>query len=170
MKDVPESVNIAQIVKRVIKEMSILAQKNGVTICLKIKKPKISTILIDALRFQEVIENLLANAVSYSQASGTVIISIDQKDGWVSITVKDTGIGISSQDQRKIFTKFFRAENAVAKDVEGSGLGLYVVKTYVEGWGGKVQVKSRIDKGSIFRVLLPVKMNHKKLNKRRRKI
>jgi len=73
-----------------------------------------------------------------------------------SITIKDSGIGIGLQDQQKLFTKFFRTANAVEHNPEGSGLGLYVVKSYVESWGGKVAVESIEGKGSTFSVQLPL--------------
>jgi signal transduction histidine kinase len=74
------------------------------------------------------------------------------------ISVKDTGIGISVAELGKIYTKFFRAQRAVAQNPEGSGLGLYVVKSYVESWGGKVTVESVEGKGSTFTITLPIKV------------
>jgi len=76
----------------------------------------------------------------------------------VKIEVSDTGIGIPKEAQEKIFEKFFRAVNAAQIITDGSGLGLFVVKSYVEGWGGTVSFKSLEGKGSKFVVKLPLKV------------
>lgn len=162
IRNTPKLVNIIEIIKSVIKEMNILALKTGVNIQLIKKKTEIPKFLIDPLRVQEVIENLVANAITYSHPSGVVEITVDQKDDRVIITVKDNGVGISSEDQKKLFTKFFRSEQAIAKNTEGSGLGLYVVKSYVDGWGGNISVHSSLGKGSTFSITLPIDMKKKK--------
>jgi two-component system phosphate regulon sensor histidine kinase PhoR len=74
----------------------------------------------------------------------------------IKISVKDTGIGIPEKDKVRIFQKFFRAENAILNATEGSGLGLYLVKSYVEGWGGTVEFESELGKGALFTIKLPI--------------
>lgn len=158
VRDTPRLVNITQIVKRVVKEMRILALKNEISIRLQIKDPNIQSLYIDPLRVQEVIENLVTNAITYSYPSGIVEVILDKKDDMVNLSVKDTGVGMTREDRRKLFTKFFRSERAIAKNTEGAGLGLYVVKSYIEGWGGTISVSSTKGKGSTFTITLPVKM------------
>jgi two-component system phosphate regulon sensor histidine kinase PhoR len=99
--------------------------------------------------------NLLINAVIYNKRGGSVDVSISEEDGFVEIAVKDTGIGISKADQGKIFTKFFRSKTAKELNAEGTGLGLYLVKSYVDKWGGKVSFESN-DK-TTFKIYLPKK-------------
>jgi signal transduction histidine kinase len=139
----------------------MLAERNNITLQIDVKKSNIPNLHIDLLLIQEVIENLIANAIAYSTPSGKVDIIVDASENTVSIAVKDTGIGISKEDQKKLFTKFFRSEKAKIKNTEGSGLGLYVVKSYVERWGGKMNVESEEGKGSIFTILLPIKAGAK---------
>ena len=91
---------------------------------------------------------------------GKIKIIIDKKSDMVAIAITDTGIGISSKDQQKLFTKFFRTEKAINTNTEGSGLGLYVVKSYVESWGGKITLKSTEGKGTTFFLELPIKMKN----------
>lgn len=157
VKDIPKSTNLIEAVADVVKELQMLAQKKGITLSLEIKQPKVPNMYIDSLRFCEVMENLIMNAIEYTPFSGKVVVTINKDGETAVITIKDTGIGMSAEEQKKLFTKFFRLPRAVAQNPEGSGLGLYVVKSYVEGWGGKILVKSAPGKGSTFTVNLPMK-------------
>ncbi|HSW88387.1 MAG TPA: PAS domain S-box protein [Candidatus Saccharimonadales bacterium] len=156
IRDTPKLINIVDIIKDVLKEMNLIAAKNSITIQLEIKKPKIPSMFIDPLRLQEIIENLITNAIAYSISHGKVEIIVALNANTVCISVKDTGIGISKHDQKKLFTKFFRSERATVKNTQGSGLGLYVVKSYVDGWGGEIAVDSEEGKGSTFSIRLPI--------------
>lgn len=161
VRDAPQSIQIIDVIKNVIKNMNILAVKNNIILHLDLKKPVISTIFIDPLRVREIIDNVVANAIMYSKPQGIVEIIVDQKDDTLLIAVKDTGIGISKIDKNRLFTKFFRSEKASVKNAEGSGLGLYVAKSYVEGWGGKISVVSEEGRGSTFTISLPMTVkNH----------
>ena len=102
------------------------------------------------------INNLLNNAVKYSSDGGAVAVRLDESRGGVRIEVEDRGMGISPNEIRKIFTKFFRASNAIREKTKGTGLGLALVKAIVEGHGGKVNVTSELGKGSVFTVEFPL--------------
>jgi len=106
--------------------------------------------------FFQVLQNLISNAVKYTPKEGSVKVSVDFKENKVTISVSDTGIGIPKDEQDKIFKKFFRASNAALKETEGSGLGLSVVKSYIEEAGGRIWFESRERKGTTFFVELPV--------------
>jgi PAS domain S-box-containing protein len=155
VKDTPKLTNIIELVRDAVKSMGIVAAKNKITIHLTIKKT-IPALLIDPLRVQEVIENLITNAIEYSNAAGKLEVVVDKLPQKILIIVKDTGIGISEIDKKKLFTKFFRSEKASVKNAEGTGLGLYVVKSYVEGWGGDISLVSKEGKGSTFTISLPI--------------
>lgn len=156
VRDTPKLMDIPGLIKDVVKAMSILAAKNNITLYLNLKNRKVPNIFIDPLRLQEVIENLVANAITYSNSDGKIEIIIEKRDRMIFIAIKDTGIGISKEDKKKLFTKFFRSEKATIKNAEGSGLGLYVVKSYVDGWGGSIAVESSEGKGSTFTLTLPI--------------
>jgi two-component system phosphate regulon sensor histidine kinase PhoR len=98
----------------------------------------------------QVIQNLLTNANRYSLEGGTITVTITQKDHVIEYAVKDNGIGIPSDQVAKLFEKFFRADNALQMVPEGSGLGLSLVKSLVEGWGGKIWFESEVNKGTTF--------------------
>jgi len=156
IKDNPQRTNIVQLVQDAVKGMRVLAGKKNIKLDLVIKPDNLPIIFIDPLRLHEVIQNLVANAVEYNNPNGKVKITIDQKtDNALLISVEDTGIGISTEDQKKLFTKFFRSEKGAASNTEGSGLGLYLVKSYIEGWGGKISVVSKEGVGSKFTMTMP---------------
>ncbi len=112
----------------------------------------------DAKMIQIIFENLISNAVKYTSRGGTIRVKMQKKGNEISIGVEDTGIGIPTEQQSKIFTKFFRADNASSYKADGTGLGLYIVKTMVEKIGGKIWFKSTENKGTIFYVAIPLKL------------
>jgi len=156
VKNEPKLANILEIIQGAVKEMEPEARKRLVTLDIKIKKPNIPNIIIDSNRFREVIQNLLSNAVKYTLKGGSVSVEIDSTVNFLEIAVLDNGIGIPEKDKIRIFTKFARAKNATLIDTEGSGLGLYIVKSFVEGWGGKIYFESQENKGTTFYISLPL--------------
>lgn len=102
------------------------------------------------------IQNMLSNANRYGPENSTIYVSIIQKGTMIEYSVKDTGIGIPKEQQSRIFEKFFRAENALKLVPEGSGLGLSLVKSLVEGWGGKVWFETEENKGTTFFFTIPL--------------
>ncbi len=151
----PEYINAAGVVTKAVKDILPYAQKKGVKVTFK--KNTDGKIYIDQKRFLQVIQNLLSNAVNYNTNNGQVEVILDKLDGNIRLIVKDTGIGIPERDKGKIFTKFFRAENAVKSHVEGTGLGLYIVKSFILKMGGKISFTSTEGLGSKFVVILPTK-------------
>jgi signal transduction histidine kinase len=105
---------------------------------------------------EQVLENLVSNAIKYTPAEGTVEVRFAQADGTVRVEVSDTGVGVPEADRAKLFTEFFRAENAKAVEESGTGLGLVIVKEILDGIGGRIFMASEEKVGSIFVVHLPV--------------
>lgn len=103
-----------------------------------------------------VMNNLIANAVTYTPAGGSVSVKLRRQDGHALVTVADTGIGIPEADRRKIFTKFFRADNVKASNPAGSGLGLYIAKALTVRMGGKIWFESKEGEGTEFFVSFPI--------------
>ena len=104
-----------------------------------------------------VIQNLLSNAIKYTPEGGKIEISlsVDEKKNLI-LKVSDTGYGIPKNQQDKIFTKLFRADNVIGKDTEGTGLGLYIAKSIVEQAGGKIWFESKENIGTTFYVSLVI--------------
>lgn len=152
--DEPAKTDLKKVVIDAASELKFNAEAKKVKINLKLlKTPEIT---IDPKRFREVIMNLVSNAVKYNRLNGTVDITMKAEKEWIKIMVEDTGIGVPKDDQHRVFNKFFRAKNAVVSETEGSGLGLYVVQKFVEGWGGKISIESKEGKGTKVTLLLPI--------------
>jgi two-component system phosphate regulon sensor histidine kinase PhoR len=105
--------------------------------------------LVDAL------VNLLTNAYKYSPERGNIRLRATADEKYVRIAVIDQGIGIARREHRRIFDKFYRANELLSSDVEGSGLGLAIVRHVVQAHGGRVALESEIGKGSTFTLMLP---------------
>ncbi len=110
----------------------------------------------DVERLRQVVSNLLDNAIKYNRDEGEILISATREDGWVKVTVADTGIGIPAKDLPRIFERFYRVDKARSRELGGTGLGLSIVKHIVEAHGGQVSVASQLDQGSIFSFTVPL--------------
>jgi signal transduction histidine kinase len=102
------------------------------------------------------LDNLLENAIKYTSPGGTINYSVSVNNNLLHISVKDSGIGVPEHEISRLFTKFFRAENAVMLQTSGTGLGLYVVKKIVEKHGGSVRIDSKENEGTEVSISLPV--------------
>jgi signal transduction histidine kinase len=102
------------------------------------------------------IRNLVENAIQYTRPGGTVDISVRSEADDAVLTVRDTGVGIPSRDQGRIFERFYRVDRARSRETGGTGLGLSIVKHVVENHGGSVSVQSTLGEGSTFTVRLPI--------------
>lgn len=120
-------------------------------------KPKdFPTIPMDQEVIWQVFLNLISNACRYAPDKGEIKVSGEKKGDYVEFQVEDNGIGIPKEAQDRVFNKFFRAENAIKMVPEGSGLGLSLVKSLVEGWGGKIWFKSKPGKGTTMYFTIPI--------------
>jgi signal transduction histidine kinase len=108
------------------------------------------------VRLDQVVSNLVDNAIKFTSEGGMVTVSAREEKGEVVVEVKDTGIGIAPEDQVHLFEKFYRVNSEETSDIEGTGLGLAIVKSIVEGHGGRVWVKSQPGQGSTFGFALPI--------------
>jgi two-component system phosphate regulon sensor histidine kinase PhoR len=115
----------------------------------------IPKIVIDREAVSEAIVNLLDNAVKYSGETKFIKMVIGNENDSVFIEVKDKGIGISEEDQQKVFDKFYRVSSGLVHTTKGTGLGLSLVKQIMEAHKGKIILKSKIGEGSIFKLVFP---------------
>jgi PAS domain S-box-containing protein len=116
----------------------------------------IGTVNSSPLYLEEVLQNFITNSIKYTQ-EGSVTLHIRKTDKGILFAVKDTGIGISKTDQKRIFEKFYRSEDYRTRETSGTGLGLYVVQKLAHKLGVTVEVKSRLNHGSTFSFVLPLK-------------
>jgi two-component system phosphate regulon sensor histidine kinase PhoR len=121
-----------------------------------------SLLMADKIHFVNVINNILDNANKYSSGSPSILISTRNMNNGIMVSVEDKGIGISAENQKHIFKRFYRVPTGNIHDVKGFGLGLYYVKTMVEAHGGSVNLKSEPGKGTRFDLYFPFKHTHDK--------
>lgn len=147
---VTEYVSLSEIAESTIKNMQNIAEEKQITIVNEIKPD----IVIDANKdkVSQVALNLLSNAVSYSKASSEVIVRVYKDANKRIMEVQDFGIGISAEDQQHIFERFYRVDKARSRESGGTGLGLSITKHIMEAHNGRINVFSRPNEGSTFRV------------------
>src|SRR6266700_5004614 len=113
-------------------------------------------VLGDADRVKQILTNLFSNAHKYTPEEGHIDLSVEVVGPFACMAVTDSGIGLSTEEQARLFTRFYRAHNAAAKGVGGTGLGLAITRSLVEMQGGEIQVTSEPGHGSTFRFTLPL--------------
>jgi signal transduction histidine kinase len=148
--------SLEDLVEDLIKEFTPLAQASNVKVKFG-SQSDLPKIFADYSQIRLVIENFLDNAIHYIKESGLVEIKIEKRNQNLYFEIKDDGVGIPREDQRYIFQKFFRAENILKYQTQGSGLGLYISKAVVERSGGKIGFSSQEGVGSTFWFTLPIK-------------
>ena len=117
---------------------------------------RLGQIQADERKVRQVVLNLLSNAIKFTPEGGQIEVGAVAKDGFVEVSVSDTGIGIAPEDQEKVFEEFGQVGTA-AKKIEGTGLGLTLCRKFVELHGGKIWVKSQLGQGSTFTFTVPVR-------------
>ncbi|QQZ10334.1 two-component system histidine kinase PnpS [Heyndrickxia vini] len=153
----PEPLNATDVIYETVDTLQEEINKKQLILKLPTKKP----VIIDAEkdRLQQIILNLVANAVTYTPDKGTIEIGIDEKEDQINLTIKDTGIGISQEELPRIFERFYRVDKARSRNSGGTGLGLAIVKHLVESHHGSIQVESEEGKGTQFTITLPKKQS-----------
>lgn len=133
--------DLSELVQEVVSEFRRIADHKSVKIAFSPGADE-TPVLADKKKVRVIVENLIDNAVKYSQDSGTVEVSLLVKDSLVFVSVKDHGIGIPPEDQEKIFGKYFRGANAKSHESTGSGLGLYIAREVAKRHGGDIVFNS----------------------------
>jgi PAS domain S-box-containing protein len=152
----PTPVNLKQLTNELVQELESSRKQKSIKIKIHQKPSNIPPVLVDKNALTQVILNLLSNAIDYSPEGSQIVASIVLNDGQVEFSVKDEGIGISSEDQGKIFDKFYRSGKAKEVAQAGTGLGLPLAKSIVDSWGGRIRVDSEENKGSTFYFTIPI--------------
>jgi two-component system phosphate regulon sensor histidine kinase PhoR len=149
-----DSVDVGALARRSVALVQPLAQRRQIVVrCAG--EGEALCVVGDEEKLTQVLVNLLDNAVKYTEAGGTVEVSVQASDGRAILSVRDTGIGIPPADRDRIFERFYRVDRARSRESGGTGLGLSIVKHIVEAHEGTVSVESRLGQGSVFTVTLP---------------
>ncbi len=148
-----ETLDLAELAERCIDTIRPAAAEKGVALELVSDRP--SPISGDPRRLTQVLDNLVSNAVKFSEDAGSVTVSVASHGDTATCAVADTGIGIASDEQGQIFSRFFRASTATARAIPGTGLGLAICRALVEQHGGSISLESREGEGTSVTVTLP---------------
>jgi len=149
-----ETTDLHELISESVKNNTVALQKKSGKFELYLNAEN-SLVNIDKLHFSNVLYNLMDNAIKYCTISPTITITTSSSHHQFTLDVKDNGIGISEDNLKKIFHRFYRVPTGNLHDVKGFGLGLNYVKLVVESHGGKIMVNSKMGSGSTFTILLP---------------
>ncbi len=133
------------------------ASSAGLT--LELESPESLSVMVDAQRMAQVVDNLISNAIKFTPSGGAVHVCLAVDGKRVELEVTDTGIGIEAHDRERLFTRFFRAREAEERSIQGVGLGLSIAKSIVESHGGRIEFESTVGNGTVFRVRLPLEVD-----------
>lgn len=174
-----KKINFADIVTDVIRNFKAQVKKKKLTLIWNQAQSQLPKVSADTVRIAQVVTNLVSNAVKYTSDKGQIEIKlekktgqqlknlseksktitmqyVDSKGGYLVLSVKDTGMGISVKDQEKLFTRFFRSKQVLQSETEGTGLGLYITKSIINLHQGDIWFISKLGKGSTFYFSLPI--------------
>ena len=154
---VPKEIKLSPLVEDVFMNLSSKATVKHIKLKNKVEPGK--TILADKIRFEQMLTNLIDNAVKFNRENGSVSVAFAQKNETHLISVTDEGEGISNEHLQRIFERFYRTDRARSRHIGGTGLGLAIVKHLARLHGGEVSVASTLGKGSIFTIELPQSSN-----------
>ena len=148
----PERFDLADVLKDVVQDLQETTKSHKITY----NKPGKQKLFINAdrERIEQVLVNIISNAIKYSRKPGDIIVNASRKNNEIKVDIIDEGIGIPKKDLENIFLRFFRVSGS-ASSFSGSGVGLYITSEIVKSHGGKIWVESKLGKGSIFHFTLP---------------
>lgn len=149
------SVNINEILETVLKRLKPIAATKNIELVFESFRPVIAE--VDEIKFASVVTNLVENAIKYNNTDGTVTASLNSDHQYFYLKVTDTGIGISEEDQKRVFERFFRVDKARARETGGTGLGLAITKEIVLKHHGSIKIHSKESEGTTFTVRIPLK-------------
>ena len=152
---VPRETHLGGVTGSVLDEMRTLVEEKGHRLTVS-GDDAVPTVMTDPQLLRQVVMNLVSNAIKYTRPGGEITIRMVRGDDGLVWAIRDSGIGIPKDAQRRLFEKFYRAENVLSIETEGTGLGLYLIKRIVERLGGRVWCESEEGSGATFSFTLPL--------------
>ena len=150
----PEQMSVFEVTEGVVERLRPQAQEGMLTLRNDVPEG-LAQIEADPMRIEQVLTNLIQNAIKFTSEEGTITVSASDKEEYIQISVSDTGIGIPEEEQARIFQRFYQVDSSATRSYTGAGLGLTICKFIVEYHHGKIWVESNEEKGSTFAFLLP---------------
>jgi len=152
-----KQLDLRDILKDVINMFQFVIEKKKLNVITEISET-LPLFNGDSTELQRMMTNLVSNAIKYNKESGNIFVNLDYSNNYITIAVKDSGIGLKPNEKEKLFSEFFRAKNEFTKNIHGTGLGLSLVKKLVDSYSGKIEVESEYGNGTIFKIFLPIKV------------
>jgi PAS domain S-box-containing protein len=146
---------LEDVIKEVVNGSQELLKMKKVNLSVDIPKEKLPLVNFDKEKMELAVQNLLENAAKYTPEGGNIRISLKKHEAEIVFEIKDTGVGIPESEHERIFTKFFRGDNVIKMETEGSGLGLYTTRNIIDAHRGKIWFESEEGKGTTFYFSLP---------------
>lgn len=150
-----ESCNISVQIHKYVKELAPLAEKRNINVDINMNEGNIY-VSVPESKVARILTNIIENAIKYNRESGKVFIDVSEEGSNVIIRIKDTGMGIASDELDKVFDKFYRSSASKKMNIDGTGLGLAIAKDIVESYGGEIKVESELGKCTEFMISLPI--------------
>ena len=148
--------DLVQVIHGLVKEKENSVKSKRLKISFITEQEPFPLVKTDPNRIKQALGNIISNAISYTPDGGSIMVNLKVIGQNVQCTVADTGVGIPKDQQKNVFSKFFRGTNVLKFETVGTGLGLYITKAFIEGSGGKIWLESQEDKGTTIFFTLPI--------------
>ncbi|OHA83131.1 MAG: hypothetical protein A2937_01030 [Candidatus Yonathbacteria bacterium RIFCSPLOWO2_01_FULL_47_33b] len=149
--------NMMEVVNMIINSSKLASRERDVDVELRNSAGDLKPFVFDAEKMSLAVQNLLDNALKYTNPGGKVVLDISVEGDYLKMKVSDNGVGVPKNQLTRLFSKFFRAENVIHLQTSGSGLGLFIVKNIITRHGGDITVESEEGKGTTFTFVIPTK-------------
>jgi signal transduction histidine kinase len=154
----PRPCSIENIFETILETIGVQMEDENITLVREIA-PNLPSIVADAQRIEQVLLNLLANAIRHTPAEGSILVRAEHIEGDVQVSINDSGTGLSDIDLQHVFDRFYRADEARTSDDTGAGLGLSIAKALIEAHGGRIWAENTPNSGACFSFTLPILEN-----------
>ncbi len=148
--------DLTVIIRGLLKEKAKEVQKKNLQISFTTEHEPFPLARTEPNKIKQALSNLLSNAIAYTPPAGKISIDLKTSGAEILCTIVDSGVGIPKQQQRQVFSKFFRGSNVLQIEATGTGLGLYITKAFIEASGGRIWFKSQEGKDTTFYFTLPI--------------
>lgn len=148
--------DLESIIRSLLREKTSDIKNKKLKVEFRVEQEPLALVKSELNKIRQAIGNLIHNAIVYSSESDSIAIELKQQDSQILCKISDTGVGIPKNQQKHVFDKFFRGSNILKFETNGTGLGLYITKAFIEASGGRIWFKSEEDKGTTFYFTLPI--------------
>jgi signal transduction histidine kinase len=155
----PKQIRVSEILDGIVDFLRSRAESKQQTLTISHESKEMPYVTADPLAIESIFGNLVTNAIKYTQKGGSIRVTSRVVGNQIEVVVNDNGFGMDDHHQKMIFEKFYRIKNDKTRHIVGTGLGLSIVKGLVDAMDGEIHVKSSVDQGSTFTVLLPIQEN-----------